>query len=162
MGERGPAPTPTAILKRRGSRCRNAAHSEPQPETTRPTCPRWLNKTAKAAWRQLVPLLETQGTLARIDGNALARYCVLWARWVQAEQVIESKGSTYPLLDEAGNVRCIQQRPEIAIANRLAAVLGKLESEFGMTPSARTRISVPAPAKDASPKAKFFKPRIAG
>lgn len=37
---------------------------------------------------------------------------------------------------------CVQQWPQVAIANKLAQQLSRLEAEFGMTPSARSRIQV--------------------
>jgi transposase len=79
MGTRGPPPTPTNILAMRGSwRSKRNPH-EPHPEPGRPRCPRWLDKQAKAAWKQLAPQLDRMGVLAKVDGNALARYCQLWA-----------------------------------------------------------------------------------
>jgi len=81
--------------------------------------------------------------LTRIDGNALARYCQLWARWKKAELFAQKHGEVYPLKDESGRTKCLMPFPQVAIANKLAAQLTRLEQEFGMTPSARTRISVP-------------------
>jgi len=120
-----------------------------------PKCPSWLDKDAKAAWRQLVPLLEEMRVLTRIDSNALARYCRLWSRWRKAEKFIEEKGEVYTLKDEKGNVRCVQQFPQVSIANKLAQQLTKLEQEFGMTPSARTRIQITV-ATPMSNKSRFF------
>ncbi|MCX5658318.1 MAG: P27 family phage terminase small subunit [Planctomycetota bacterium] len=44
-----------------------------------------------------------------------------------------------------GKTRCAPQRPPMAIANELAQELSRLEAEFGMTPSARSRIQVEKP-----------------
>ncbi len=95
--------------------------------------------------------------LARIDGNALARYCQLWARWKKAELFVQKHGDTYPLKDESGRIKCLMPFPQVAIAHKLAAQLTRLEQEFGMTPSARTRISVPVAPRVRDPeKARFF------
>ncbi len=142
MGQRGPRPTPTAILRQRGSRRANLRKGERQPLRERPTCPRWLDKTAKACWKQIIPQLDQMGILTTIDANAIARYCVLWSRWIKAEQFIAGHGETYPLRDNEGRVKCLQQFPQVAIAHRLSIALTKIESEFGMTPSSRSRIDV--------------------
>ena len=39
-----------------------------------------------------MPELEAAGLLARADRAALAAYCQAWARWVEAEQKIQSSG----------------------------------------------------------------------
>ncbi len=75
MGRRGPAPTPTNLLRLRGSplATKRRDRTEPKPDPTRPRCPSWLDEEAKAAWRQLVPHLDAMRVMTRIDGNALAR-----------------------------------------------------------------------------------------
>ena len=132
--------------------------TEPKPDPTRPRCPTWLDDEAKLAWKHLVPQLERMGVLTRIDGNALTRYCQLWARWKKAELFVQKHGDVYPLKDESGRTKCLMPFPQVASANKLAAQLTRLEQEFGMTPSARTRISVPAARPVSDPeKERFFK-----
>jgi phage terminase small subunit len=51
--------------------------------------------------------------------------------------------------------------PQVATANKLGMLLTKLEQEFGMTPSARTRIEVPTqseydPMLDGNPFQEFL------
>jgi len=124
----------------------------------RPKCPTWLDEEAKAAWRQVVPMLEGMGVLTKADGNALARYCRIWSRWRKAEDFIDEHGLVYPLKDDDGNVKCVQQWPQVSIANKLAQQLTRLEGEFGLTPSARARLQL-APAGTELPdhdKARFF------
>ena len=159
MGRRGPPPTPTNLLKLRGSplASKRRQATEPKPDPTRPRCPTWIDEEAKLAWRQPLPQLDTMRVLTRIDGNALVCYCQLWARWKKAELFVQKHGDTYPLKDESGRIKCLMQFPQVAIANKLAAQLTRLEQEFGMTPSARTRISVPvAPPVHDPLEAKYF------
>lgn len=159
MGRRGPTPTPTPVLRLRGSKRVTRAREASEvsgPEGT-PDCPDWLDQEARKAWDQLAPMLQGMGVLTRIDGNSLARYCRLWARWRKAEAFIEERGEMYPLKDDAGKVKCFQQWPQVAIANKLAIQLTRLEQEFGMTPSARARIQT-APKVESSTrgKARYF------
>lgn len=159
LGRRGPPPTPTNLLRLRGNplATKRRDSTEPKPDPTRPRCPTWLDEEAKLAWKHVVPQLERMGVLTRIDGNALTRYCQLWARWKKAELFVQKHGDVYPLKDESGRTNCLMPFPQVAIANKLAAQLTRLEQEFGMTPSARTRISVPvAPVSHNSAAAKFF------
>ena len=140
----GRRPTPTPILKLHGSDRvrRRELRGEPQVPVERPAAPDWLVGPALAMWDDLIPQLESLGVLARIDRNALGRYCRLWVRWRVAEDFLDQYGSIHMIKDDKGAVRYLQQVPQVAIAGKLASELRSLEQEFGMTPSARTRVSV--------------------
>lgn len=159
MGRRGPRPTPTPILALRGSTLSTRSRREREvkgPDGV-PRCPDWLDENDRAAWKQLVPQLQAMGVLTRIDGNALARYCRLWSRWKKAEAFIAEKGEMFPIRDDDGRVKCFAQWPQVGIAHRLASQLTRLEQEFGMTPSARSRIQLPERrASTTHDKARFF------
>ncbi len=143
MGRRGPAPEPTALKVLKGNPGRRPLNDlEPKPRRSRPRCPQWLDRDAKALWRNLVPELDDMGVLTQIDGNALVRYCTLWSRWKRAELFIAKHGEAYPIKDEKDNVKYLHQFPQVAVANKLSVQLTRLEQEFGMTPSSRSRIRI--------------------
>jgi len=135
---------------------------EPKGPQGEPTCPAWLDAVAKEAWNQLIPMLSAMGVLTRIDGNALVRYCRTWSRWRKAEAFIEQRGEVYPIKDEQGQIRCVQQWPQVAIAHKLALTLLRMEQEFGMTPAARTRIQVPLPPAEPDEFDKFLASGVIG
>jgi P27 family predicted phage terminase small subunit len=169
MGQRGPRPTPTAHLKARGSpRAKQATRHEPTPERGRPECPTWFNDEQRCCWERLVAQLDVAGVVTRIDGHSLVRYCVAWCRWIRAVAFIEKNGEVYVLKDDSGKAKCTQQWPQVAIAKSLSTELLKIEQEFGMTPSARSRINID-PSSTAgggqarqTAKPKAFRLRIAG
>ncbi len=139
MGSRGPQPTPTAILRLRGSWRADQNRGEPQPPPGPPTCPEWLTAEAKEAWDALVPVLDAMGCLTMADANALSRYCLLWARWRKAEDFIEKHGDSYPTKHRGELI--LKTFPQVRNADRLATQLSRLEAAFGLTPAARSRIS---------------------
>ncbi len=155
MGRRGPKPTPTPLLRIAGSWRAKRNKKEPQPEPSRADCPEWLDGDAKACWDRLVPQLETMGVLTRIDENALARYCQIWSEWRQCTDFIKKRGYEYPMRDEKGEVKCLVQFPRVGARNKLAQELARLEAEFGMTPSARSRIQVEKPKEAPNSLAAF-------
>ncbi len=160
MGKRGPKPTPTKTLKLRGSWRANDRKAEPQPDATRPKCPPWLNQEAKATWKQIVPQLADMGVLTKIDGNALARYCDAWARWRKMAAFMDEKGEMWASHEpdwvdkqgevQKGKIKYLQQFPQVGIYHKLGQMLTRLEAEFGLTPSARAGISVPAGQQGAN------------
>lgn len=158
MGARGPRPTPTSILELRGSRRAKLNRGEPQPAPGLPDPPVWLDAEGLAVWNEITPMLDEMGVLTRIDGLALARYCSLWADWIRARQFVSRHGTTYPIKDGNGKVKCFGQFPEVALLHKLSLALSRMEAEFGLTPSARTRLNVPIrPLPDNDLIKEFFK-----
>src|SRR4051794_12760174 len=101
-------------------------------------------------------MLDGMGVLSRVDRDALTLYCRLWSRWRKAEAFLESKGEVYTIKDEQGRVKCVMPFPQVSIANKLVQQLIRLEQEFGMTPSARSRIQVERPYFQSAKAAKYF------
>jgi P27 family predicted phage terminase small subunit len=163
MGSRGPKPTPTKVLKLRGSWLATTRHGEPQPTVELPPCPAWLDPLSKSLFRTLAKQLVELGILTRIDRQALARYCVLSIRWRKMEQFIQSHGEVcaiYSEPDEDGQrvLLKIDLYPQVRLASTLATELLRIENHFGLTPSARTALQVEkAPHADHDQKAKFFR-----
>jgi len=120
----GPAKTPTNVLKMRGSPLAGNRSNEPVADRRRPRRPSWLSKDAKTIWRRIVPQLEAMGVLAICDRNALARYCDLVERYIRL--------SSTPC------------EGQLTLLLKMTPVLIRLEREFGLTPSARAGLSVPA------------------
>jgi len=140
MGLRGPRPTPSAILKARGTYRADRARGEVKGPRGIPRCPTGLDKLAKQCWTQLIPMLLSMGVLSRIDRNAIVRYCIFWSQWHQAQQFLAKNGLVYPIKDGNGKVKCLAAFPHVAIVSKVGLLLTKFEQEFGMTPSARMRI----------------------
>ena len=154
---RGRKPTPTAILKAQGSRRAAGRTGEPTPPVTAPMPPKELNEQAMVEWRRIVPLLEEMNLLAQADRAALALYCQAFARWQDAEKNIAEDGvivkapSGYPV-----------QNPYISISNGAIGQILKLLGEFGLSPSARTRLRPAAiAARKTEPRAAVPVLRIA-
>jgi P27 family predicted phage terminase small subunit len=115
-----------------------------------PTCPSHLDKLAKAEWKRMAALLKPLGLLSHADRAAFAIYCQMWSRWVQAEEKIAETALTYTTKDANGNPKALIQSPYVGIANRAAEICHKFLTEFGFTPSSKTRVA-------AAPESKLAK-----
>jgi len=80
------------------------------------------------------------GVLSKVERNALIRYCQTWSQWKRAHEFIQKHGESYPIKGEDGRLRYVQQFPQVAIANKAAILLLRLEQEFGLTPASRPNI----------------------
>ena len=142
MKRNGPAPTPTAILKLRGSWRAKIRKNEPQPEPGVPRCPRGLDPVAKAKWKQLVPKLDKMGVLTQIDGDALENYCNAWSRLKKAEKFVAKHGESFPIRGRNGEIKYFQPFTQVQTVRNMMLATLRYQQEFGMTASSRTRIEV--------------------
>ena len=161
MGRRGPPPQPTSLRHLRGNPGKRRIDGrEPQPKLEAPTCPQWLSARAKRVWRDLVPVLKGMRILTRVDRDALTVYCQMFARWRGAEEFIDQHGEIYPVRDAQGNVTRMKLYPQVGVASTLLQVVRSYQQEFGMTPSARTRMhEIPGPQDPSDDEERFFGPR---
>lgn len=125
---------------------------EPKPKIGIPALPDHLSAAAKVEWRRISKQLAEIGLLSEIDRAALAAYCQSWGRWVDAEHELAKHGTLvkspngYPM-----------PSPYLSIANKAMRQMHSLLAEFGMTPSARTRLQGSGPARDEDPAEAFLR-----
>jgi P27 family predicted phage terminase small subunit len=151
MAGRKPIPT-TLKLIRGTARPHRINKDEPMPPVSVPEPPAHLEDRARAKFAEMAGMLARCGVMTELDRDALARYAVIWCRWIDAEAEIKRKG---PIVKtEGGN---IIHSPYLAVANRCHRQLAQLEGEFGLTPSSRSRVrSSPPQAADDAIAAKYF------
>jgi P27 family predicted phage terminase small subunit len=138
---RKPRPTKLKVLEGNpGKRRLNDKESDPPPAI--PSCPEHLSPAAKKEWERVTPLLEKLGLLSQIDGAALSLYCQAWGRWVEAEGALK----TYGVMVKSPNGFPMQS-PYLAVANRAMEQIRAMLTEFGISPSSRSRVSA-SPSED--------------
>lgn len=136
MAQVGRKPKPTALKILEGNPGKRPLNiNEPKPISKAPKCPSWLEAEAKKEWRRVAKGLEQIGALAEIDMAALAGYCQAYARWKEAEEFISKHGS---LVKTPSGYW--QQVPQVNIASSYLKIMLKCCEQFGLTPSARSRI----------------------
>lgn len=102
----------------------------------RPTPPEELAGEALAEWNRMVARLELANTLSLVDDAVLYRYCQLHARADRLERQVAQLPSAF-ILDHMGNEKV---HPGFAQLRSYDLALRGYLVEFGMTPSARTRV----------------------
>ncbi len=136
MAQKGRKPKPTALKILEGNPGkRQLNNSEPTPAKKAPKCPSWLDAEAKKEWRRLTKQLDDLGLLTTVDMAAFAGYCQAYARWKEAEEFISKHGTI--VKTPSGYW---QQVPQVSIAQTYLKIMNKLCEQFGLTPSARSRI----------------------
>lgn len=135
---RGRPPKPTELKKLEGNPGKRPLNKrEAKPDDTMPHCPDHLSEEAKREWKRMAARLRKVGLLTYVDRAALAMYCQAWGRWVKAEEELAKEDGGEVVTTDKGN---LVQSPWLAIANRSMKQVQSLAAEFGMTPSARSRV----------------------
>jgi P27 family predicted phage terminase small subunit len=111
--------------------------AEPRPARRVPHCPACLGDEARKEWKRLAKELADLGLLTGLDRGLLAAYCQAHALWVEAVSSI----ARYGTMVKSPNGFPMQS-PSVAVANKQVDIMVRIASEFGMTPSSRTRIRV--------------------
>src|ERR1700730_256189 len=145
MAGRKPLPTPLTLAKA-PARPHRLKKDEPKPAIAVPEPPAHLDERARAKFTAMALMLARAGVMTELDAGALARYAVVWCRWVDAEAEIKRRGPV--VKTEGGN---IIQNPFLAVANKCLSQMAQIEGEFGLTPSSRSRIRMAEPADLTDP-----------
>ena len=133
---RGRKPVPSNLKILRGNPGKRPLNvMEPMPAAIMPPCPGHLDDVARLEWRRTGRKLLKLGVLTEIDRSALAAYCVAWSRWVEAEAQLARTGTV--IKAKTGG---FMQSPYLPIANKAMEQMMRLLTEFGMTPSSRSRV----------------------
>lgn len=135
---KGRKPLPNQLKKLTNSQHYNPNGLETKPE--RPIAPAYLSDYAKSEWSYIVPKLDTLRILGKVDRAVLASYCEAVGTFREATEALQREGNTLVIKSIAGGY---YQNPWLAIRNRATADILKLSSEFGMTPSSRSRFQKP-------------------
>jgi len=161
MGKRGPARTPTALLKLHGShRATSREGKEPKPKAAKPRPSVKLSAVERRVFNTVCGLVESMGLQAATDGNALARYSKNLVRYNSACEFIEKHGESYPVYDRhkdgTKTIRIMKRFPESSLRNELETTLLRLEQQFGLTPAARASLETDKPKEQDGQAKRFF------
>lgn len=143
-GGRPPKPTELkALAGNPGKRPLNKAAPKVAPK--RPPCPAHLQGEARREWNRITKQLLDLKLLTEVDRAALAAYCQCWARWVQAETAMREDG--FRMISITDNGYPVVS-PWLNVANTAMKQMLRFLTEFGMTPSSRSRVTVGAEEED--------------
>lgn len=143
MGTRGPRPLPDNVhlLNGNPSKKRLAIFdSGKRIPVEIPDVPTHLTPGAKKEWKRITVELEKLGLIAKIDRAALGVYCQAFDRWATAERELKKRGIEGLIYTMPSGYE--QTSVWFQISNRSVEIMHKFLAEFGMTPSARSRVTV--------------------
>jgi P27 family predicted phage terminase small subunit len=156
-GGRPPKPTKLKLLQ--GSKIRGRK-AEPKIPVGVPVMPAHLDGYAAAEWARQIPLLTQMRVLTIADIGALEILCLAYAEYREANDELKL-GTTYETTTQTGDVM-IRPRPEVMMRNDAFRRYRAMLVEFGLTPSARAKVSAAGEEEKESDFAAFMKRRNSG
>lgn len=171
---KGRKPTPSHLRLVQGNRGKRPINkAEPMPARSRPSAPAHISDAAREVWGQAVLILDEMGVLTRADVfavevlcEALAdhracgetiRECAASARSAAEggeESDFTTDGRYYRTINQAGGVMW-RSHPAVSLRSDADRRVKAWCAEFGLTPSARSRI-VTGEATPDEITARFF------
>lgn len=143
MGRRGPPPKPSRLKELAGNPGRRPLNPrEPKPAAGRPRQPVWLPAGAKKAWREVCRTLEAIGLLTTADGHALTCLCLAWHELETATATLEAEGRHVRLA-----TGYLTPHPAVAQQRSAWNAVRQFSQLFGLDPSSRSRVALPATAE---------------
>ena len=143
---RKPLPASLHLIKGNPSKLRfNTLQDSSRVPVEIPEPPEHLMPEALVEWNRITVELEKLGLIARIDRAALGVYCQAYARWAKVEIKLRDKGDD-ALVDQTPS-GYQQISVLLQISTRAVEQMHKFLAEFGMTPSARSRVNI-SPQQD--------------
>jgi P27 family predicted phage terminase small subunit len=134
---------PTVLKKLSGTdqKCRIDPNEMTGESITKiPPPPRWFSKTAKKIWRENTRALVDSKVIQQLDMQMLAAYCNELAKYLDAEQMMEQTGgAVIHEVTKYGTRKMVN--PWHRVAMDALDKAQRIGSEFGLTPSSRTKVS---------------------
>lgn len=164
-GNKGGRPkTPTVLKALRGTLqpCRENK-LEPKPKAELPKMPRTLKGTDGGSWKKLGKKLEAMRVITGMDEMSFELLCGVYGAYIGARNALwiedVSRPGKYiyePMYEvvvtnkDGSTYEYMKTRPEVAIVSDTWRRLEKMLSNFGLTPSSRSKIQTIPDGKDDS------------
>jgi len=141
---RGRKPLAKEVHERNGSYVKNPKRrpkKSPTPPKGWPEPTELVKADPKALekWNDTCEVLQECGVLSKADSNLLELFCINHSMYFALVKKVSTIGMVSEEVDQSGNV-VAKRSPWQGELNKIADRQMKLLSEFGLTPSSRTRI----------------------
>ncbi|WP_033818890.1 phage terminase small subunit P27 family [Kitasatospora sp. MBT63] len=148
MGQRGPAPKPTALRVLHGDRKDRINTAEPQPSELDVQPPEWLGSAALEVWDHYAPDLIAKRVLTGWDAEAFANWCDAVVRRRDAAGHVEAEGAVVELdvfnkNGELSGTR-LAKNPWLLALDAADSQVQRYGARFGLTPSDRSQLKLGA------------------
>lgn len=160
MAARGRKPKPTAQKELTGNPGkRSLPKNEPKPVKELTVCPDFIPEEARTHWPYVKKLLgEVPGVSKKPDEVVAGLMCQAIHDFVTADEDLRANGGNYQdVMTKSGDVMT-RIHPAVSVKKAAFDQIMKICSEFGLTPSSRTRLKADLGEDKKNPNDKYFTP----
>ena len=144
---KGRPPKPTKLKKMAGTDqpCRVRDDEMQVAQVVKiPPPPMDLSDQGMREWNIITAELYAKQMLHEVDLSLVAAYCNEMGLYIETEKILRERGRVDEFYDDDGELIRRLSKPEQKIAKDALNAALKIASQFGLTPSARTRIAMPS------------------
>ncbi|RBW69468.1 phage terminase small subunit P27 family [Bacillus taeanensis] len=101
--------------------------------------PTWLDSEGKKTFRKLIKEFEEIDLLVNVDVYMIAMFCDAYSDYIECTKIIQDEGKLIEHTNKAGETNRIPH-PLLTKKSHAFNQMKAMASEFGLTPSARTKL----------------------
>lgn len=146
----GPPPTPTAILRRRGSWRADTRKSEPT-NIGKWKAPKGMDKLTAEVWRRIVARLKRLEVGGEVDTELLLEFCKAVAEAVEVDQILAKEGKFVKVGEQPS-----EPHPLLKRRDKLREAIYRLSQQFGFSPASRTKVHKEESIEESDPLKAFL------
>jgi len=154
MRGRKPSPTHLKVVKGEPHKSRINTN-EPTPRRGKVDPPGHISTKARQTWAYVSTTLDDMGVLTQADAIALECLCEAYADYLNARQELKAFGSNYYETTTERGSTLYRLHPAMQVVQEADKRVKWWLSEFGKTPSSRSRLRVDQRANE-EPEERFF------
>lgn len=138
---RKPVPTSLKILRGNPGK-RPLPENEPNPTAALPDPPEHLDETQRGYWFRFGEILLAAGVMTRLDAVCLEMLCNTYVGYCDAAAKEAQGGPVWVKAAAPGEIPKFAYSPFWVVKNKAWAQLMQVLTEFGMSPSSRSKVTV--------------------
>jgi len=121
---------------------RREAEKKIKPRANKIRPPDWLSDEAKQEFKRIIKEMKDLDVLTNVDTDAVAIYCDAYVSYIECTRIIEKEGMMVTHVNQAGESNEVPH-PLMTKKRQLADQMKSMATELGLTPSSRSKISMP-------------------
>lgn len=142
---RKPLPSEWKVISGAGRHSRHPVDCVEAPKDE-PQMPEDVSEAAQWKWLETTELMRQMGTLSIAYSDLLRLYCETWETYTEARKKVRQLGAAFVFIDPDTKKPTQKPNPWERVMRQAQQNLVRMQTELGLTPTAKSRLQVPKKA----------------